>query len=34
MQSSADISLDDMQKQVRNEVASDRAFLEASGFRK
>jgi tripartite-type tricarboxylate transporter receptor subunit TctC len=34
MQSSVDISLEDMQKQVREEVAADRAFLEASGFKK
>lgn len=34
MQSSVNISLDDMQKQVRAEVASDRAFLEATGLRK
>ena len=34
MQSSVTISLDDMQKQVREEVASDRAFLEATGLRK
>ena len=34
MQSSLDISLDDMQKQVRAEVADDRAFLEATGLRK
>jgi putative tricarboxylic transport membrane protein len=34
MQSSVQISLDDMQKQVRDEIASDRAFLEATGIRK
>jgi putative tricarboxylic transport membrane protein len=34
LQSPADISLDDMQKQVRSEVAADRAFLAASGLRK
>ncbi len=34
MQSSVSISLDDMQKQVRDEIASDRAFLEAAGIRK
>jgi tripartite-type tricarboxylate transporter receptor subunit TctC len=34
MQSSVKVSLDAMQKQVRAEVASNRAFLEASGFRK
>ena len=34
MQSSVTISLDDMQKQVREEVASDRAFLQATGLRK
>jgi tripartite-type tricarboxylate transporter receptor subunit TctC len=34
MQSSVNVSLDEMQKQVRAEVAADRAFLEASGFRK
>ena len=33
LQSPADISLDDMQKQVRNEVVADRAFLESSGLR-
>jgi putative tricarboxylic transport membrane protein len=34
MQSSVTISLDNMQKQVREEVASDRAFLQATGLRK
>ena len=34
MQSPVNISLDEMQKQVRDEVASDRAFLEATGLRK
>ena len=34
MQSSVDISLPDMQKQVREEVRSDREFLEATGARK
>jgi tripartite-type tricarboxylate transporter receptor subunit TctC len=34
MQSSVNVSLDQMQKQVRDEVASDRAFLDANGFRK
>ncbi len=34
MQSSMTISLDDMQKLVREEVVSDRAFLEATGLRK
>jgi hypothetical protein len=34
MQSSVKVSMDAMQKQVRDEVASNRAFLEASGFRK
>jgi tripartite-type tricarboxylate transporter receptor subunit TctC len=34
MQSSVNVSLEEMQKQVRDEVAADRAFLEASGFRK
>lgn len=34
MQSPVNITLDAMQKQVRDEVASDRAFLEANGFRK
>jgi putative tricarboxylic transport membrane protein len=34
MQSSVKVSLEGMQKQVREEVASDRAFLEASGLRK
>jgi putative tricarboxylic transport membrane protein len=34
MQSPVNITLDAMQKQVRAEVASNRAFLEASGFRK
>jgi putative tricarboxylic transport membrane protein len=34
MQSPVNITLDVMQKQVRDEVASDRAFLEANGFRK
>jgi len=34
MQSSVDISIDEMQKQVRAEVASDREFLEATGARK
>ncbi len=34
LQSPADISLDDMQKQVRSEVVADRAFLETSGLRK
>ncbi len=34
MQSSVTISLDGMQKQVREEVVSDRAFLEATGLRK
>lgn len=34
MQSAVNISLDAMQKQVRDEVAADRAFLEANGFRK
>jgi tripartite-type tricarboxylate transporter receptor subunit TctC len=34
MQSSVNVSLDEMQKQVRDEVASNKAFLEASGFRK
>jgi putative tricarboxylic transport membrane protein len=33
LQSPADISLDEMQKQVRNEVIADRAFLESSGLR-
>jgi len=34
MQSSVTISLADMQKQVREEVASDREFLESTGLRK
>jgi tripartite-type tricarboxylate transporter receptor subunit TctC len=34
MQSSVTISLDGMQKKVRDEIAADRAFLEASGLRK
>jgi len=34
MQSSVDTSLDDMQKQVRAEIASDREFLETVGPRK
>ena len=34
MQSSMEISLDGMQKLVANEIASDRAFLESSGFLK
>jgi hypothetical protein len=34
MQSSVNISLADMQKQVSEEVASDRDFLESSGLRK
>jgi putative tricarboxylic transport membrane protein len=34
MQSTVNVSLAEMQKQVRDEVASNRAFLEASGFRK
>ena len=34
MQSAVNVSLDAMQKQVRDEVAADRAFLEANGFRK
>jgi putative tricarboxylic transport membrane protein len=34
MQSPVNVSLDVMQRQVREEVASDRAFLEANGFRK
>ena len=34
MQSSVTISLDDMQKRVREEVAPDRAFLQATGLRK
>jgi tripartite-type tricarboxylate transporter receptor subunit TctC len=34
MQSSVTISLDGMQKKVRDEIAADRAFLEASGMRK
>jgi putative tricarboxylic transport membrane protein len=34
MQSPVNVSLDKMQKQVREEIASDRAFLEANGFRK
>ena len=33
LQSPVDISLDDMQKQVRDEIVADRAFLEASGLR-
>ena len=33
LQSPADISLDDMQRQIRNEVVADRAFLESSGLR-
>jgi tripartite-type tricarboxylate transporter receptor subunit TctC len=33
LQSPSDISLDDMQTQVRNEVIADRAFLESSGLR-
>jgi tripartite-type tricarboxylate transporter receptor subunit TctC len=34
MQSSMNISLDDMQKKVRDEVASDRDFLQSTGIRK
>ena len=34
MQSSVSISLDDMQKKVRDEVAADRAFLQSTGIRK
>jgi putative tricarboxylic transport membrane protein len=34
MQSSVAISLDDMQKKVRDEVAADRAFLQSTGIRK
>ncbi len=34
MQSQVDISLEDMQKQVRQEVRDDREFLEATGLRK
>jgi hypothetical protein len=34
MQSSVTISLADMQKQVREEVAADREFLESTGLRK
>jgi len=34
MQSSVTISLDDMQKKVRDEVAADRAFLQSTGIRK
>jgi putative tricarboxylic transport membrane protein len=33
LQSPADISLDEMQKQVRNEVFADRAFLASTGLR-
>ena len=34
MQSDVNISLSDMQKQVRREVHDDREFLEATGLRK
>jgi putative tricarboxylic transport membrane protein len=34
LQSSVDISLDDMRTLVAGEIASDRAFLQSSGFRK
>ena len=34
LQSSMEISLDNMQKLVANEISSDRAFLQSSGFLK